>query len=317
MVAQIGTSISTAIEWLDKGQCVGIPTETVYGLAANAWDETAVSKIFLAKNRPHFDPLIVHTNSIGRIEDQIAHLTPAAERLLEKFSPGPLTVILPKKSKIPYLVTSGMETVGVRIPAHSLAQELLGKLKFPLAAPSANPFGYISPTTAQHVFDQLAHAIPYILDGGPSAVGVESTIVDCSLQEPVVLRLGGLELESLFSALGREIAVKTSSSNPTAPGMLESHYAPGCPIEILAEPTLDVPPGTGFLGFQTPQKASLYQEIRLLPLSSSMAEAARLFFKYLRELDQLGLSKIHAEYAPDRNLGRAINDRLQRAAAKR
>src|ERR1043165_1177940 len=222
----IGKDITAAKGFLEAGETVGIPTETVYGLAANALNTDAVLKIFSVKNRPHFDPLIVHTHSKDEIKKYVAEIPPLAEKLIDAFMPGPVTVLLPKKEIIPDLVTSGLDNVAIRIPQHNLTLELLRQLDFPLAAPSANPFGYISPTTSHHVYDQLQGRIPYIIDGGSTDVGVESTIVAFEETGPVVYRLGGLALEEIERVVGKVAVNLNESSNPRSPGMLKSHYAP-------------------------------------------------------------------------------------------
>ncbi len=315
---QIGTDLSTAIHWLRAGECVAIPTETVYGLAANALDPAAVVKIFEVKNRPAFDPLIVHVPELEAAARYAAEFPAPLRALAERFWPGPLTLLLPKRAIIPDLVTSGLPRVALRAPAHPMAQSLLRALPFPLAAPSANPFGYISPTTAQHVHDQLQGKIPYILDGGPCTVGVESTIVGFEDGQPVVYRLGGLAVETLEAVAGPVLVRVNQSSNPAAPGMLTMHYAPrkllilgdiAANLERFAEKKIgvlmlyqrrDLPPGVV-------QQA--------LSATGELAEAAQNLFAALRTLDQSDVDLILAEPAPEQGLGRAINDRLRRAAA--
>ncbi len=232
----IGNSIKTAQSELQKGNLVAIPTETVYGLAANAFDIKAVSKIFEAKNRPTFDPLIVHTDSIDKIKNWTSEFPKWAEILGNQFWAGALTLLLPKKSIIPDLVTSGLPHVAVRIPNHRLTLELLKNIDFPLAAPSANPFGYISPTTAMHVFEQLGKKVSYILDGGNCKIGVESTIIGEENGKLTVFRKGGIAIEELEKVVGKLIVKEHSNSNPhsdkiestkvASSGMLLSHYAP-------------------------------------------------------------------------------------------
>ncbi len=206
----IGTNIQTAAELLRKGEVVAIPTETVYGLAANAYNEAAVLKIFQAKQRPAFDPLIVHVHSLEQVKEVVSFseltrkdMRKEAEALMVKFWPGPLTLVLPKSDRVPDLVTSGLDTVAVRMPAHPMALELLRSLDFPLAAPSANPFGYVSPTTAQHVADQLGDKIPYILDGGPCTVGVESSIIgwESEADQWVLYRPGGTPVAEIEAVM--------------------------------------------------------------------------------------------------------------------
>lgn len=321
-MALIGTDIQQAAVHLRQGNLVAIPTETVYGLAANALDSSAVLKIFEAKQRPSFDPLIVHCKSFDTAMMYVASAPRAAVALAEAFCPGPMTLILPKKDLIPDLVTSGHSTVGIRIPRHPITQDLLAELDFPLAAPSANPFGYVSPTTAQHVKQQLGDRIPYILDGGPCDIGIESTIVTFENDRPVVLRLGGLTLEELEDTLGEPVAaVRTSSSKPEAPGMLTAHYAPGKKVfysfwASRPDAALHTPlQRLGLLCLSRPEDVP--EEVHVIELSPSrdLNEAARNLFAALRRFDQLEIDAVVAEPMPDTQLGRAINDRLKRAAA--
>ena len=313
----IGADLETAATWLRAGESVGIPTETVYGLAANALDPAAAVKIFEVKNRPAFDPLIVHLPDIAAVDLYAAEFPAAARVLAERFWPGPLTLLLPKRDNIPDLITSGLPRVALRVPAHPVALALLRRLAFPLAAPSANPFGYISPTTAQHVYDQLAGRIPYILDGGPSTVGVESTIVGFEAGVPVVYRLGGLALEDIESSVGPVKIQLNQSSNPAAPGMLLSHYAPRKPLHLIENgntPPFKTGVKTGFIAFQ--RRNNLPADVIQTPLSENgdIAEAAQHLFAALRALDQSDVDLIFAEKCPETGLGRAINDRLTRAA---
>ena len=317
-MAQIGTDIKYAKLLLEAGQLVGIPTETVYGLASNALDQDAVLEIFRVKDRPKFDPLIVHADSLQKIEPFVRHLPEAARVLADRFWPGPLTLLLPKSGAISDLVTAGLDTVAVRVPDHPLTLELLASLSFPLAAPSANPFGYISPTTAQHVENQLGTKIKYILDGGQSGVGIESTIVGFEHNQPVVYRLGGLALEEIEQAVGRVRVVAHSTSNPQAPGMLKSHYSPRKKLFIDDLAGVIATYGAdqiGFLGFaQHSTKLPLANQI-LLSASHDYGQAAKHLFEYLRTLDGVKVAVIFAELLPEKGLGRAINDRLRRAAA--
>ena len=325
MTTTIGTDLSAAAYWLERGECVGIPTETVYGLAANALDAEAVVKIFEVKNRPAFDPLIVHVADIDAAAQFAEPLPAALYRLAVHFWPGPLTLLLPKRPLIPDLVTSGLPRVALRAPAHPVAQALLRDLAFPLAAPSANPFGYISPTTAQHVLDQLHGKIPYILDGGPCAVGVESTIVGYDAEKPTVYRLGGLALEAIEAVVGPVQLRLNQSSDPTAPGMLKSHYAPRKPLFLttngqnLPEEALSGQgKKVGLLLFRNDCRdlTASVKAAKIVALSSSgrLAEAAKNLFAALRELDQSDVHCIVAETCPEEGLGLAINDRLRRAA---
>jgi L-threonylcarbamoyladenylate synthase len=318
-MTKIGTDWQRAKHLLEEGAVVAIPTETVYGLAGNAWNEAAVSEIFQVKNRPSFDPLIVHTSSLERAESFVQEIPPAAYQLAKTFMPGPLTLLLPKNEKIPDLVTAGSSLVAVRVPKHPLTLQLLSAIDFPLTAPSANPFGYISPTTAQHVADQLGDQIPYILDGGPCQVGIESTIVGFEDGQGVVYRKGGLAVEAIQDVIGPVQVKAHSSSNPQAPGMLKSHYAPGVPFEVgdlheLWKKHRDKK--VGAITFQNPHpEIPLERQIILSP-SGDLKEAAQQLFAGMRQLDKQSLEIIIAEWLPEQGLGRAINDRLKRAAAK-
>lgn len=318
MNAEIGKSISKAQDLLMIGDLVAIPTETVYGLAANALDPLAVSKIYEAKNRPSFDPLIIHVGEISDFEKYTLNFPKELLEIAIQFCPGPLTFLVEKSGIIPEITTSGLERVAIRIPNHPLTLQLLNKLDFPLAAPSANPFGYVSPTTPLHVFEQLGERIPYILDGGPCQIGLESTIIGMENEKLVVYRKGGLELESLKKHFNGEISIKDhSSSNPDAPGMLEKHYSPNKRIEILSqkEDLKDIERGkTGFLVFN--KEISGFDNQFILSPKSDLKEAAFRLFEGLRSLDKLPIEKIYIELVPENGLGLAINDRLRRAAAK-
>jgi L-threonylcarbamoyladenylate synthase len=316
-MAEISTSIDKAALLLTQGEVVSIPTETVYGLAANALDTNAVAKIFEVKNRPAFDPLIVHVPSFEAASAYADIQSKPLHKLANALCPGPITFILPKKSIIPGLVTSGHGTVGIRIPNHPLTLELLKTLSFPLAAPSANPFGFTSPTSAMHVQEQLGAKIPMILDGGNSSVGLESTIVEDTPNGVRVLRLGGVSIEQLEDALGEQVAdVKTSSSNPNAPGMLSSHYNPGIPL-IAGNPEelAKAHPGKriAVMAFQSPPTFAC-ETYCVLSNSGNTTEAASVFFHTLRELGKADVDLILAEFAPETGLGKAINDRLRRAS---
>ena len=314
--ANTGTSLAHAAQLLCEGRIVAIPTETVYGLAANAFDEAAVLRIFAAKDRPSFDPLIVH---IGRPEDihRVARELPLhAEALMAAFWPGPLTLLLPKRAEVPDLVTSGLDTVGVRMPAHPMTLELLRTLPFPLAAPSANPFGYVSPTTAQHVADQLGARVPYILDGGPCAVGVESTIIGWVDGRWLLYRPGGIATEAIEHITG-PLTLAARKDLPAAPGMLDSHYAPRKPLYRGDVETLLNRFAGRSVGVISFQREYLAHRCEMLSEQGDLAEAARHLFAVLREMDDSECSVIVAEEFPEEGLGRAINDRLRRASAAR
>jgi len=315
-MAEIGKDIHRAKQLLTEGKLVAIPTETVYGLAANALSEKAVLEIFKAKNRPHFDPLIVHVATLAQAETLAASFPNKAKALAQKFWPGPLTVLLPKKEIVPDLVTSGLNTVGLRCPDHLLTLELLKSLSFPLAAPSANPFGYVSPTTPQHVNEQLGDKVAYILDGGECRVGIESTIIGFE-QTPTVYRLGGLALEVLEPITGPLQVQLHSSSNPHAPGQLQSHYAPHKKIVLGTRNQLveNVQSNAGAIVFQHALANLTAKHQVILSPSGNLEEAAQHLFAALRTLDKTDVNLILAELVPETGLGRAINDRLRRAAA--
>ncbi len=317
-MAIIGTDIKQARKLLEQGFVIGIPTETVYGLAGNALNLAAVTRIFEVKNRPSFDPLIVHSSSLEKIGRFVREFPLAAKQLAEAFWPGPLTLLLPKTGEVPDLVTSGLDTVAVRIPSHPLSRQLLQELDFPLAAPSANPFGYISPTQALHVQAQLGDKIPYILDGGPSQVGIESTIAGFEGDEVIVYRLGGIAVEILEKVVGKVRVMAHSSSNPKAPGMLKSHYAPRKPVFIggLTQLMQQFPPEQiGVLPFEKLFEGIPVSNQFILSPEGSTSVAAQQLFAGLRHLDGLPVSVIFAQLLPEKELGRAVNDRLRRAAA--
>jgi L-threonylcarbamoyladenylate synthase len=319
-MAEIGSDISRAREILDAGQLVAIPTETVYGLAGNAYDPVAVTEIFSVKNRPAFDPLIVHTDRIGRIAEFADEIPEKLKLLAEAFWPGPMTLILKKKSVIPDIITSGLDTVAVRMPRHPVTLALLAELRYPLAAPSANPFGYVSPTTAAHVNQQLGRKIRYILDGGPCSVGIESTIIGCEDGEPVIYRLGGKTIEKIEEIVGPVRLGIRDYAGVVAPGMLKSHYAPAKTIilfrDALPESETDWR-RTGILAFSKIWDKAPESNQFILSRNSDVKEAGKNLFTALRWLDSLDIDIIYAELVPDRGIGRAINDRLKRASAKR
>ncbi|MCP3659133.1 MAG: threonylcarbamoyl-AMP synthase [Bacteroidetes bacterium] len=314
---KIGKDILKAKELLDKGDIIGIPTETVYGLASNALNEQAVLKIYKAKNRPKFDPLIIHTSSLKKIKNFVEYIPEKAIVLAQKFWPGPLTLLLKKKNIIPDIVTSGLPKVAIRIPNHPLTLSLLEKLDYPLAAPSANIFGYISPTNPKHVYDQLKEKIKYILDGGECKIGLESTIIDFEGDEVIINRLGGITIEEIEKFIGK-VKIKKKDSIPNSPGMLDSHYAPkknlyfvndiNDALEEFKNKKIIV------ISFYKKHKADNIIEDYILSLNKDLKEAAHNLFKYMREADRKDIDLILAEKLPDEGLGKAINDRLLRAS---
>lgn len=315
-VTPTGADIQLAASLLRSGKLVAIPTETVYGLAANALDEQAVLGIFKAKDRPFFDPLIVHVPSLAAARQYAILDDERLAQLATSFWPGPLTLLLPKKQLIPDLVTSGLTQVGIRVPRHPLTLELLQQLDFPLSAPSANPFGYVSPTEPAHVSNQLGDRIDYILDGGPSTVGLESTIVGIEDGQLCVFRLGGLALEDIERVSGPVTLRLNQSSNPKAPGQLKSHYAPRKPLFIGPLDTLMATyheKKTAVLCFGK-NDLSGPLVFNLSP-SGNVEEAALNLFRYMRLADESEAALVLCENLPDKGLGRAMNDRLKRAAS--
>lgn len=327
---EIGCDLPRAIELLKAGNLVGIPTETVYGLAGNGLSADSIFKIFEAKNRPFFDPLILHIGNMEMLYELVSDVPDSCKKLIEKFWPGPLTVILPKKRIVPDLITSGSDFVAVRMPKHELTLKLLNSLTFPLAAPSANPFKYVSPTSAQHVYQQLNGKIPYILDGGDCKIGIESTIVSFMGDEIKIQRLGGITLEEIMQEIPEAILANQPEDHPVAPGQLKHHYAPGCkliPVDkidswdfelidsekigaILFEPTLKSEIESNLMS-----KGISANRIKwyVLTESGNSAEAAQNLFSTLRKLDNEQLKWAFFQWAPEKELGLAINDRLTKA----
>ncbi len=323
----IGTDLEQAAHILSRGGIVAIPTETVYGLAADAFQPEAVARIFAAKQRPAFDPLIVHIGSIDWLPRVACRVPALAQQMLEHFWPGPLTLILDKQPAVADLVTSGLPTVAVRQPAHPLASQLLSQLQRPLAAPSANLFGRTSPTTAEHVAEQLSGRIDYILDGGPCAVGLESTIVRVVGNSWRILRPGGVTREELLEFSPQEETETSTDADsdetahlaPQAPGQLLEHYAPQTRLRIVSDLTTRVPqPGTGALLLTRTDWSgcdlSAFAVVQELSPAGDLVSAAARFFAALHELDQQGLQEIWALPFPQHGLGLALNDRLRRAA---
>ena len=339
LLSPTNNNLLKAADALKKGALVAFPTETVYGLGGDAFNSLALARIFEVKKRPRFDPLIIHIadySMLGSIVDEDALSSTVKQRLkkiIDKFWPGPLTLVLPKKKEVPDLATAGLATAAIRFPSHPLATKLIRLSTGALAAPSANPFGYISPTKAEHVIGQLSNSIDYIIDGGKTDFGIESTVLDLCSDTPMVLRPGAVSLEELEELIGKvelfslsaaepKNASPTTSPAPAAPGMLKSHYAPHTRIilhkegELIKQPHS---PGEGRLYFRTPAEpenaALTAPAVKILSPTGDLLEAAANLFAYLHEVDSLGLKLLHAEMAPNTGLGLAINDRLTRAAA--
>lgn len=310
-------SIAAAAHCLQTGGLVALPTETVYGLGADALNPRAVVRIFEVKQRPLFDPLIVHVADLEAVRALVTSLPPAAIKLARRFWPGPLTLVLPRQEIVPDLVTAGLPTVAIRVPAHPVAQELLRAAGCPIAAPSANLFGRISPTTAEHVREQLGSLVDIILDGGPCRVGVESTVLSLMEPTPVLLRHGGVPLEDLEAVIGpiAHPAISAESGPQPAPGMLTQHYAPRTPLRLIQHwSQIAADPTAGILAFESFERVREFGRVEILSPTGDLAEAATNLFAAMRRLDAAGLRTILAERAPETGLGRAINDRLQRAA---
>jgi L-threonylcarbamoyladenylate synthase len=315
------TAIGDAAVCLRDGGLVAFPTETVYGLGADATNGTAVARLYAAKGRPSFNPLIAHVFDLAAAK-RLAVFNKAAQKLAAAFWPGPLTLVLRKRAACPIaeLATAGLDSIAVRVPNHPVARSLLDRLGRPVVAPSANRSGHVSPTTAQHVLDDLGGRIDMIVDGGPAPVGVESTIIAC-LDRPVLLRPGGLPREEIERALGHAIedapvADTGDLDAPIAPGMLESHYAPRARLRLEVD---RVEAGEALLAFGIQMPLGVEDAAIVLNLSpgGDLVEAASNLFSDLRTLDQTEVATIAVMRIPNEGLGEAINDRLARAAAPR
>jgi len=301
-MTQIISDINLAAEEILKGNIIGIPTETVYGLGANALDEDAVIKIFEAKDRPRFNPLIVHLSEIDEVAKYVTEIPEMFIALYEKFSPGPITYVLKKNNFISDIVTAGSETVAIRFPSHKVFRELLNKVKVPIAAPSANRFGRISPTNSDDVVKELSGKINYILEGGSSEVGIESTVIDLSGEKPVILRHGFISKEDIESVTGK--TDEHQSGKIHSPGMLLNHYAPVTPL-FLVEKANDL-------------ENYKNEKYGVLDLSKyeNLKEAAKHLFSDLRKLDEAGYEAIASSKVEDKGIGIAINERLEKARFK-
>ena len=316
MVTTIGTDIDLAVKLLNEGRLVAIPTETVYGLAGNATNPEAVAGIFEAKQRPRFNPLIMHLPSLDAAEKYVDSVPDIIRTLATHFSPGPISYLLPKSSLVPDIITAGSDKVVIRIPSHPMTLELLSRLEFPLAAPSANPFGYVSPVTAQHVYDGLHGKIPYILDGGPCLIGLESTIVGWENDELVIHRVGGVSADEIEKVSGVRPRYNLLHEKPDTPGQMKSHYAPKIPL-LVGDPS-------SLIRIHQSKKVAVISLSKIyqgawvnMPLSKpgNLIEAAANLFTVLRELDHSDIELIIAERFPEEGIGIAINDRLSRAVS--
>jgi L-threonylcarbamoyladenylate synthase len=313
----VSKDILKAAEILSRDELVAIPTETVYGLAANIYSDSAIKKIFELKKRPFFNPLIVHIHSMEQVMELAVDFPEKAQQLAKAFWPGSLTLILKKQAAVPDLITAGSNTVGIRMPHHDLTLKLLKSLPFPVAAPSANPFTHISPTTAQHVKNYFDGALEMVLDGGDCKNGIESTIVGFENKEAVVYRLGSISLEDIRAVVGNVTLKNNKEKAPNAPGMLEKHYAPQTKTYLVENIA-------NFIAQHPDQKIGLLLHIKeskelevvktiYLTETGDLKEAASKLYSAMHELDKLDLDLIVAQRLPDTGLGKSINDRLERA----
>jgi len=309
------TFIHKAAQALQQGNVVAFPTETVYGLGANALNAEAVAKIFEIKQRPFFDPLIVHVDSRDMVQQVVATLPDIAILCMDAFWPGPLTLVLPKSNNIPEIVTAGLDTVAVRMPQHDVAQKLIHASGVPIAAPSANPFGYLSPTTAEHVAKQLGDKVEIILDGGQCPVGVESTIIKIERDNITLLRHGGIPVEDIESVAGKVNIIQ--HTHVEAPGQLPYHYAPKTKIVLIKDIT-NIPDDSSCAIILYKKRDLPFKNIHTMYLSDNgdMRQVAANLFTCLHALDAMKLAVIYAEEIPEVGLGQAIMDRLKKAQAR-
>ncbi|MGI6226456.1 MAG: L-threonylcarbamoyladenylate synthase [Peptococcales bacterium] len=326
--------LNEAAKLLKAGELIAFPTETVYGLGANALDEKAVRKIYLAKGRPSDNPLIVHVCSMEDVEELVREIPPKARTLMENFWPGPLTLVLPKAKKIPEIITAGLDTVAIRMPAHLVALKLIELAQCPVAAPSANISGKPSPTTAQHVWQDLNGKIAGIVDGGRADIGVESTVLDVTLEVPTILRPGGITREQLIKVIGKvnlDTALFNVEAVPRSPGMKYTHYSPEADVVIFKGNTSETVtkimkvlenPNEQKIGlmvsqeiFQNlPKKLSKNIVIKVLGSQGDLETITANLFDALRWFDQKGVSIIYAESFPESHIGAALMNRLIKAA---
>lgn len=302
---------------LINGDIIALPTETVYGLAANIYLDSALEKVFKLKKRPSYNPLIVHISNAGILEQIAKNIPVKARELANVFWPGPLTLVLEKQDQIPNRITAGKPTVAVRVPNHPIALQLLKSLNFPLAAPSANPFGSLSPTSAEHVALYFKEEINFILDGGPCFCGLESTIIGFENDKPILYRHGAISIEEIEKIIGPIKIKNQNSKNPSAPGMLTRHYAPKTQIQINDDISLALAQNPdkkiGVLSFRKNKKikTEIHQEV--LSISGDLNEASKNLYAALHRLDHMNLDLIISPFFPEKGLGKTINDRLKRA----
>lgn len=314
----ISNNINKAVEILNREELVAIPTETVYGLAANVFSTKAIRKIYEVKQRPLFNPLIVHIHSIDQLLDITSEFPEKAKLLAEAFWPGPLTLVLKKKNNFPDIITAGKDTVAVRIPNHPITLQLLKELTFPLAAPSANPFNRISPTKALHVENYFRDSIAMVLEGGECKNGLESTIIGFIDNEPILYRLGAISIEQIENIVGKIKIDNKKSEAPNAPGMLAKHYSPQTKMclthDIEKSLNSNKDKTLGIISFSKSITSSNIKHLEVLSPTGDLKEAASNLYNALHILDDLNLDLIIAQVFPNYGLGKSINDRLQRAS---
>jgi len=315
IVKATDTHIAAAAEIIKSGGIVAFPTETVYGLGADALNPVAVARIFEAKNRPFFDPLIVHIAEMPDLEKIVKEVDAKSIKLMERFWPGPLTVILEKNDALPHIVTSSLPNVAVRMPSHSTALELIKKSGSPIAAPSANRFGCLSPTNAEHVFNQLGDSVDIIIDDGPCTFGIESTIIKISEEKIFLLRHGAITKEEIEEYIKEPVILDVTNDKIEAPGQLPYHYSPDKQI-ILLDKITAIEERCGYLFYKKPEISIPENRSKILSESGNLREAAANLFSHLHYLDRLDIDRIYAEKIEEKNLGIAIMDRLNKAAMK-
>jgi len=302
-----------AAEFIRKGGIVAFPTETVYGLGANIFDEEAIAKIFAAKQRPGDNPLIAHVGSIAQIKELTSNITPNAEKFMAAFFPAPLTIVLPKAAKVPLIATANLETIGVRMPRHKQAQEFLKACQTPIVAPSANLSGKPSPTIWQAVFEDLNGRIDCILQGEMTEIGLESTVVDCTSEIPLVLRSGAISLEELREVVPEtQIYQVAKDEIVRSPGLKHKHYSPKAQVVLISNFKFQISNRSAFIGLSEPPK-----KFDLTKICASAEEYAHEVFAFFRECDALGIETIYCEIVAEKGIGTALMDRLRRAEDKR
>ena len=305
-------SPTVAAEIVKNGGIAAFPTETVYGLGASVFDETAITKIFKAKRRPNDNPLIAHVGRLEQIESLVLRITPNAEKFIEAFFPAPLTLVLPKSARVPQIATANLETIGVRMPDHDLALEFLRNCKTPVVAPSANLSGKPSPTTWQAVYEDLNSRIDCILQGEITKIGLESTVVDCTSESPLILRSGAVTLEQLREIIPETQIYKSSEDEiPKSPGLKHKHYSPKAKVVLLSPKSkIQSPKSKSFIGLEKPD-----EDFNLIKICQSVEEYAHEVFAFFRECDGQNISTIYCETVEEKGIGLALMDRLKRAAS--